>query len=153
MVKEHCTISQCGISKLSFLEKGYAFYHHNHIRFFCIPFIHQHYGNGLYWLWMDLESAHYANDTLTFLWQQDTCFILKDAHSPCVASLRPLEDFWPALKKAVYEGWEATSIPTLKRRIKEKAWQTPLPTILCLFNIVKEQLAVCARDGYWAVYC
>ena len=42
------------------------------------------------------------------------------------------------LKKAVYEGgWEATSILVLKRRIKEKA-----PIILCLFNTVKEQLAV-----------
>ena len=44
------------------------------------------------------------------------------------------------------------SIPALKRRIKEKGWQIPLPTILCLFNTVKEQLAVCAQDGYWAVY-
>ena len=42
------------------------------------------------------------------------------------------------LKKVVYdEGWEATSILVLKRRIKEKA-----PIILCLFNTVKEQLAV-----------
>ena len=44
------------------------------------------------------------------------------------------------LKEVVYdEGWEATSILVLKRRIKEKA-----PIILCLFNTVKEQLAVCA---------
>ena len=28
-------------------------------------------------------------------------------------------------------------------RIKEKAWQIPLLIILCLFNMVKEQLAVC----------
>ena len=43
------------------------------------------------------------------------------------------------LKKVVYnEGWEATSILVLKRRIKEKARQIPLPTILCLFNTIKE---------------
>ncbi len=42
------------------------------------------------------------------------------------------------LKKVVYdEGWEATSILVLKRSVKEKA-----PIILCLFNTVKEQLAV-----------
>ena len=42
------------------------------------------------------------------------------------------------LKNVVYdEGWEATSILVLKRRIKEKS-----PIILCLFNTVKEQLAV-----------
>ena len=88
------------------------------IRFFRIaitPFIHQHHGNGCYWLWMDLESAHYTNDTLTFLWQQGTCFILKDAHSPCLASVRPVEDLWPALKKAYDGGLEATSIPLLKQ--------------------------------------
>ena len=51
-----------------------------------------------------------------------------------------VEEFWPALKKAVYDKkWEA-----LKRRIKEKAQQIPLPTIPWLLNIVKEQLAVCA---------
>ena len=47
------------------------------------------------------------------------------------------------LKKVVYdEGWEVISILVLKRRIKEKAQQIHLPTILCLFNTVKEQLAV-----------
>ena len=45
------------------------------------------------------------------------------------------------LKKAVYDGgWEATSILVLRRRIKEWAWQIPLPTILHLFNTVKELL-------------
>ena len=49
------------------------------------------------------------------------------------------------LKKVVYfEGWEAISILVLRRKIKEKAQQIPLPTILCLFNTVKERLAVCA---------
>ena len=151
MVMEHGAISQCRISKLSFLEAGYAVNHHNYVRFLSttiIPLIRQHHGNGHYWLWIVLESAHYANDTLAFLRQQGTCFILKDANSPCVASLRPVEDFWPVLKKAIYDkGWEA-----LERRIKERARQIPLLTILCLFNMVKEQLAICAWNGYWAVY-
>ncbi len=57
------------------------------------------------------------------------------------------------LKKAVYDGgWEATSILVLKRNIEEKARQIFLLTIFCLFNTVKEQLAVCAQDDYWAVH-
>ena len=49
------------------------------------------------------------------------------------------------LKKVVYdEGWEAISILVVKQRIKEKAQQILPPTIICLFNTVKEQLAVCA---------
>ena len=110
---KHCAISQSGISKLSFLEVGYAVNHYNYIRFLCIaiiPFIRQHHGNGHYWLWIDLESAHYANKTLTVLWQQGTCFALKDANSPCIALLRLVEDCWSSLKKAIYnEGGEAQS--------------------------------------------
>ncbi len=48
------------------------------MRFLCItiiPLIPQHHGNGHYWLWMDLASAHYTNDTLTFLQQQGICFV------------------------------------------------------------------------------
>ena len=76
----------------------------------------------------------------------------KDANPPSVASLQPVEDFWAALKKAVYdEGWEATLMPVLKRRIKQKARQNPLPMILRL-NKIKDQLEICARDGYWAVH-
>ena len=49
------------------------------------------------------------NDTLAFL-QQQIKFVPKKANPPCVASLRPIKDFWAALKKAVYDkGREATS--------------------------------------------
>ena len=54
-------------------EVGYAVYCHNYIRFLritVIPFIRQHHGSGCYWLWIDLVSSHYTNNTLTFLQQQ-----------------------------------------------------------------------------------
>ena len=47
------------------------------------------------------------------------------------------------------------------RRLQSRRWsaesrkrprQIPLPMILCLFNTVKEWLAVSAQDGYWAVH-
>ena len=50
----HCTISQCGISKLSFLVAGYALNRHNYIRFLhtaVIPFIRQLHSNERYWTW------------------------------------------------------------------------------------------------------
>ncbi len=123
------------------LEVDYTVNRHNYIRFLriaVIPFIRRHHGSGCYWLWMDLASAHYTNNTLTFLQQQG--FIPKNAN-PCVALLRPVEDFWPTFKKAFYDGWEATSIPALKRRIK-KAHKIPDPTIL--FKTIKVDLAICA---------
>ena len=72
---------------------------------------------------------------------------------PKLALLRPVEDFWAVLKKTIYdEGWVVTSILVLRRRIKKKARQIPLRTILCLFNTIKKQLAICAWDGYWVVH-
>ena len=54
-------------------EVGNAVNHHNYItvlRIAVIPFIRRHQGSGCYLLWMDLESARYTNNTLTFLQQQ-----------------------------------------------------------------------------------
>ena len=103
LVMMHCTIFQSGISKLSFLEAGYAVNPHNFIILWIavIPFIRQYRGYGRYWLQMDLASAHYANDMLVLLQQQIVCFVPKDANPPCVTMLQPVEDFWAALKKAV----------------------------------------------------
>ena len=76
-------------------------------------------------------------------------FVPKDANPASVASLWLVEDFRAAaLKKPVYDkGWEATSMLALKRCIKQKARQNPLPMILPLFNKIKDQLEICARDG------
>ena len=91
---------------------------------------------------MDLASAHYTNNMLTFLQQQG--FIPKLYPQGCKPTIRCLLLAGRILAhaKAFYNGgWEVTSIPGLKRRIK-KAQQIPVPTIL--FNTVKVQLAVCA---------
>ena len=59
--------------KVVFLEAGNAVNRHHYIRFLritIIPFICQYHCSGCYWLWMDLASTHYTNNTLTFLQQQ-----------------------------------------------------------------------------------
>ena len=115
--------------------------------------ITQHHPNGRYYLWMDLASSHFANNTLDLLRQEGIRFVPKEDNPPCVAFLRPIEDFWSALKKSVYDGgWEANSLAALKRRIRLKARQFPLPTVLRLFNTIKDRLATCARDGYWSIH-
>ena len=127
----HCAISPKGVSKISFVEGGYAVNAQRYIQMLrqaVVPFICANHSNGRYWFWMDLASAHFANATLDFLRQERIRFVPKDANPPSVASLRPVEDFWAALKKAVYDGgWEATSFPALKRRIKQKARQLTAP--------------------------
>ena len=140
--------------KVVFLEVGYAVNHHHYIRFLCvtiIPYICQYHCSGCYWLWMVLASAHYTNNTLTFLQQQGFFSKLHpQGCKPTMRCLAPAGRNWPTLKKAFYDGgWEATSYLALKQRIK-KAQQIPVPTIL--INTVKVQQAVCAWNGYWADY-
>ena len=85
-----------------------------------------------------------ANDTLVSL-QQWIKFVPKEANPSCLAFLRPIKDFWAALKMAVYDkGREVTSFPTLEQKIHKKTREVPLPMILHLFITIKETLAICA---------
>ena len=70
-----------------------------------------------HWLcfWPDLASAHYANATQLFLKDEGISYIPKYNNPPAVASLRPIEDFWAALKKEKYGSrWEAEDFAQLK---------------------------------------
>ena len=85
------------------------------------------------------------NDTFAFL-QQRIKFVPKKANPTCIASLTPIEDSWAALKKAVYDkSCEATSFPSLERKIRQKAHKVSLPMVLRLFNIIKEADHLCVR--------
>ncbi len=84
------------------------------------------------------------NDTFAFL-QQQIKFVPKKANPPCIASLRLIKDFWAALKMAVYdESCEATSFPSFKEKIFQKAHKVSVQMVLCLFNTIKERLTICA---------
>ena len=88
------------------------------------------------------------SDTLAF-WQQWIKFVPKKANPPCIASLRLIEDFWAALKKAVYDkSCEATSFPSFKGRICQKAHKVSLLMVLRLFNTIKERLTICVQDEH-----
>ena len=56
--------------KVVFLEAVNCYKYIRFLGIAIIPFIHQYYGSGCYWLWMNLASAHYTNNTLTFFQQQ-----------------------------------------------------------------------------------
>ena len=51
-----------------------------------------------YWFWMDLASAHYPRATTDFLEQQGIRFVPKEANPLSVVSMRPVENFWAAVK-------------------------------------------------------
>ncbi len=77
--------------KVVLSEVGNTVNHYNYIRFLridVIPFIHWHHGSRCYWLWMDLASAHYTTNTLTFLQQQG--FIPKLSPQGCRTTMHCL---------------------------------------------------------------
>ena len=139
----HVTISVKGRSKLFFVPANNAVNAEVYcqiIRANVIPFIQQHHSNVSYYFWPDLASAHYSRSALELLQSNNIWFIPKEANPPAVASLRPIEDFWSALKKRVYdEGWEAETFDQLKERIRRKAREIPMETIVKLFRTVKER--------------
>ena len=153
MVMEHCTFSQGVVSKLSFWRWVTQLIATITSDFSASPpsplsvSITAVGVIGYGWTWqVPTTTTHWLSSSNK---ASSPSFIPKDANPPCVALLQPVE-IWPTLKKAFYDGgWEATSILAIKRVIK-KAQQIHVPTIL--INTVKVQLAVCAWDGYWAVY-
>ena len=61
--------------------------------------------SGLTW-----QSSHCAKDTVQLFKERKIQFLPREANPPAVPKLRLIEDFWGALKQAVYqEGWEAKS--------------------------------------------
>ena len=63
-----------------------------------ISFIREKHSNHWYYFLSDLTSAHYADATQQFLKDEGISYIPKYNNLPAVASLRPIEDFWAALK-------------------------------------------------------
>ena len=103
--------------------------------------------------WPDLASAHYADATQQFLKDKGIWYIPKYNNPPAVASLRPIEDFWAAVKKENYNsGWEAEDFAQLKQRILAKARQILPDVILNLLRTVPDQTQKCVEKGYLAVH-
>ena len=97
--------------------------------------------------------AHYASTTQQFLKDEGISYIPKYNNPSAVASLRPIEDFWAALKKEKYGSrWEAEDFTQLKQRILAKACQILLDVLLNLFRTVRDQIQKCAEKEYLAVH-
>ena len=63
------------------------------------------------------------------------CLFKKKSNPSCVASLRLMEDFWAAPKRAVHNGSQLmTPMTALKQQITQRAHPVPLPVILCPLN-------------------
>ncbi|XP_055535517.1 uncharacterized protein LOC129724554 [Wyeomyia smithii] len=72
----------------------------------CLPevasFIKKHQKTEDAVFWPDLASAHYSKRSLEGVEQLNTDVVPKLANPPNVPKLRPIEDFWPSLKRKIY---------------------------------------------------
>ena len=130
MVMEHCAISQRVALKLSFWRRVTQLIATISSDFSASPSSPLSVSItvvgviGYRWTWRvpTIPTTHWLSSSNKVLFLS---FIPKDTNTPCIAFIR-LVEFWPMLKKAFYNGgWEVTSMPGLKRRIK-KAQQTPV---------------------------
>ena len=87
-----------------------------------IPFIREKHSDHRHYFWPDLALAHYADATQQFLKDEGIRYIPKYNNPPAVASSRPIEDFWAAVKKENYNSrWEAE----LNSNSNKESWLEP----------------------------
>ena len=150
-------ISEKGMSAPYFTPAKQAMdgvkYRKNVIRKLVKPFIDQHHNDGDYFFWPDLASCHYAQETTQLFDELGIKFIPRADNPPNVPHLRPIENFWAMLKRAVYaNGYVAKSLEALKRRIQEKISEADAGDGICLFRSIKSNIEIMAREGPYATF-
>jgi transposase len=149
-------ISPLGISEPFFLPSNGAVnaqvYLNECISKRLILFINQLHEKDNVVFWPDLASSHYARIVTTFLTEKGIPFVQRDKNPPNLPQCRPIENFWANLKSVVYEdGWEAATIPQLKRRIKKCLKKMDLSIIQQDISHVPTKLRRVADHGPYVV--
>jgi transposase len=145
-------ISPRGISEPFFCPRNMAvngdIYRQDCIQDHLLPFLQDFHQDGDYYFFPDLASSHYAKATTDLLDEENVPYIPKLANPPNCPQLRPIEDFWGALKHKVYEnGFEAATFNQLKRRIRLKLKEFDLEFCQRLFASFKTNLRKAADNG------
>lgn len=116
-------LSPAGISRPYIVPSGQAInqdiYIEKCLRSRLIPFIQQHHKNEDIVFWPDLASSHYSTKVQDYLIENNVEFVDKERNIANAPELRPIEDFWSAIKRAVYDKcWEAENLEQLRKRIE-----------------------------------
>jgi hypothetical protein len=149
-------VSEDHIGDPVFLERPNSvnaqFYQEHCLRRGLVPFINKHHSEDDVLFWPDLASAHYANSTLQVLRDLNIPFVEKECNPPNIPQCRPIENFWGSLKSKVYQGgWEAQSVPQLKRRIIKILKTMDQSSLREDFRTIKKRLRSLNRDGPLAI--
>lgn len=89
-----------------------------------------------------------AKNTLDWLTEQKVPFVPKKDNPPNIPQARPIENFWAALKRMVYDnGWEAQNEHQLIGRIKRKLKEIDVCTFQNLIRNVRSTLRKIEDNG------
>lgn len=118
-----------------------------------LPFLKRHYPRNNYLFWPDLASAHYASTTQKFLGENKIRYVPKDANPPNAPVLRPIENFWGALKQKVYKGgWEAVNVDQLATRIRYCAGQMDKSVYTKMMKRIQSKCEQAISEGLDSLY-
>lgn len=115
-------LSPKGISQHFIASSGLAInqdvYIDKCLRCRLIPFIQEVHKNDQVVFWPDLASSHYSKKVQDYLKANKVEYVPKARNIANVPELRPIEDFWCELKRAVYANcWAAENLDQLRNRI------------------------------------
>lgn len=115
-------ISPKGLSKHYVAPSGQAVNENVYIdkclRSCLLPFIETVHKDDEIVFWPDLASSHYSKKVQEFLRSKNVEYVPRSQNIANVPELRPIEDFWNEIKRAVYANcWEAKNLIQLRNRI------------------------------------
>lgn len=98
--------------------------------------------------WPDLASCHYAKKSLDQMKTLKIPYVPKTENPPNVPQLRPIEDFWANLKRAVYaNNYRPKNIDALIWKIKKELTKMPTSTFSSAMAKVPQNCRKAARFG------
>ena len=147
-------ISYRGLGEIYVSKKGECMNRHIYIKE-CLPRVKK-FEKKFYkarekkdiWFWPDLASAHYAKDTIAEMTAIDLQYITKELNPPNAPQIRPIENYWSALRQKVYENnWSAKNRKQLITRIKYCAKKVESKVYQNMFANLKSKMRRAVKNG------
>ena len=144
--------SSKGISKPFIAPSGIAIngntYVNECLEGVLVPFIRQYYADGDFVFWPDKASSHYSAVAIECLRRNNIPFVPKEHNPTNLPQCRPIEDLWGVLVDFVYaNGWTATSLYQLKRRILKAIARLDETAVKHSFSHIRKELGKVYRNG------
>ena len=98
--------------------------------------------------WPDLATCHYTAANLTFMEEAGIYTVPKNLNPPNAPQIRPIENYWGALKQKVYaKNWSAKNREQLIRKIKKCVSELDSGFYVQMFQNLREKINSANENG------